>query len=81
MPQLTQQFERVIIYGLQLPDATHYDIINATKLQLMLQEIRISEEYCHSDIIIIDFANCTLGHLPKIDITVFKKYELCVLVS
>jgi len=47
----------------------------------MLQEIRISEDYCHSDIIIIYIVNCTLGHLPKFNLTDVKKYELCVLVS
>jgi len=81
MPLLTQKFERVIIHGLQSTDATRYDNIDAIKLLLMVQEIRISEDYCHSDIIIIDFANCTLGHLPKFTLTDVKKYELCVLVS
>jgi hypothetical protein len=47
----------------------------------MVQEIRISEDYCHSDIIIIDLANYTLGHVPKLKLTDLKKYELCVLVS
>ena len=81
MPQLTQQFERVIIYELQSTDATHYNLINVIKLVLMLQEIRIYKDYCHSDILIYDFANCTLGHFPKNNFTDVKKYELCVLVS
>jgi hypothetical protein len=47
----------------------------------MVQEIRISEDYCNSDIIILDLANYTLGHVPKVNLTHVKKYELCVLVS
>jgi hypothetical protein len=47
----------------------------------MVQEIRISEDYCHSDIIIYDLGNYTLGHVPKFNLTDLKKYELCVLVS
>jgi len=81
MPQLTPQFERVIIYAVQSTDVTHFDTIDAIKLQLMVQEIRISEDYCHSDIILVDMANYTLGHVPKVSLTDLKKYELCVLVS
>ena len=46
----------------------------------MVQEIGRSEDYYHSDIIIVDFANYTLGHFPKFNLTDVKKYELCVMV-
>ena len=48
---------------------------------LMGQEVRISEDYCHSEIVIADMANYTLGHVPKVSLTDVKKYELCALVS
>jgi hypothetical protein len=47
----------------------------------MIQEIRISEDYCCSDIIVFDMANVNLTHLSKISVTNMKKYELCTLVS
>ena len=80
MPQLTPDFDRVIIYALS-PDATHFNNSNYYKEMLLVQEVRISEDYCHSDIIIVDLANYTLGHVPKVSFTDLKKYELCVLVS
>jgi len=51
------------------------------ELLLMVQGIRISEDYCHSDITIIDLANCTLAHVPKISFKDLKKHELCFLVK
>jgi len=50
-------------------DATHFDITNNIKLILKGQEVRISEDYCHSDIIIADIANYTVGHVPKVSLT------------
>jgi len=81
MPQLTTDFDRVIINVLQSNDVTKYDVLKNTKLALMVSEIRISEDYCHSDVVIIDFANFTLPHVAKITLTDVKKYELCALVS
>jgi hypothetical protein len=81
MPQLTPEFERVIIYAFQSTDVTHFDPIDCIKVMLMVQDIRISEDYCHSEIVIIDLANYTLGHVTKISLTHMKKYELCILVS
>jgi hypothetical protein len=81
MPQLTPEFERITIHAFQSTDVTHFDPIDHIKLMLMVQKIIISEDYCHSDIIIIDLANYTLGHVTKIGLTDVKKYELCILVS
>jgi hypothetical protein len=47
----------------------------------MMQEIIISEDYCHSEIVVFDFANYSLEHAAKVTLTHLKKYELCVLVS
>jgi hypothetical protein len=81
MPQLTPDFDRVIINVLLSNDVTKYNVLNNTKLALMVSEIRISEDYCHSDVIIIDFANFTLPHVTHVTLTDVKKYELCYLVS
>jgi len=79
MPQLTPEFERVIIYALSSTDAANFDICSYTKQ--MGQEVRISENYCHSDILAVDLANCTMVHVLKVSLKDVKKYELCVLVS
>jgi hypothetical protein len=81
MPQLTPDFNRVIIYALSSSDITHFDVLNFSKVMLMVQEVRISEDYCQSDIIIFDLANLTLGHVAKFSLTDVKKYELSLLVS
>ena len=81
MPQLTPEFERVIIYSYPPTGAKNFDVCNFIKQILMVQEVRMSEDYCHSDIILVDFANYSVGHVPKISLTDLKKYELCVLVS
>ena len=81
MPQLTPEFERVIIYAYSPTDAKNFDVCSHIKLMLKVQEVRMSEDYCHSDIIIYDLANFTVGHVPKITLTDVKKYELCVMVS
>jgi hypothetical protein len=77
MPQLTPEFERVIINTLPSPDATRFDMANYK----MRQEVRTSEDYCHSDNIIAYLGKFTLGHVPKLSLTDMKKYEFCVLVS
>jgi hypothetical protein len=81
MPQLTPEYERVTIYGFLTSDTTHFNIIEYIKMIQMIQEIRMSEEYCSSDITIFDLANYTLAHVPKISLADVKKYELCALVS
>jgi len=81
MPQPTPEFDRVIFNVLRSKDVTKYDILNIIKLVLMMQEIRLSEDYCHSEIVVFDFANYTLEHAAKLTLTQLKKYELCLVVS
>jgi hypothetical protein len=47
----------------------------------MVMEIRISEDYCRSDIQIYDLSLVGLGHIPKITLPLMKKYEMCAIVS
>jgi hypothetical protein len=81
MPKLTLQHDRVIIYGLLNPDVKEYDLLHHIKLSQMVQEIRISEDYCSSDIIVADMSNYSLAHILKVSVPLVKKYELCALVS
>jgi hypothetical protein len=81
MPQLTPDFDRVLINVLQSNDVTKYYALNNMKLVLMVMEIRLSEDYCHSDVVIYDLANFTLPHVAKITLTDLKKYVLCAVVS
>jgi hypothetical protein len=81
MPQLTPQYERVIIYGMLHSDDKKYDHLQQTKIVQMVQEIRISEDYSRSDIIVFDMANVTLAHINKLSVSNMKKYDLCALVS
>jgi hypothetical protein len=81
MSQLTPDYDRVVLFGLLTSDATLYNPLNAIKLCHMIMEIRISEDYCLSDVYVIDLDKCSLGHVRQITIQIIKKYELCVLVS
>jgi len=81
MPQLTPDFDRVLINVVLSNEITKYNPLNDIKLALMVSEIRISEDYCHSDVQIYDLANYTLPHVAKFTLTDLKKYELCALVS
>jgi len=81
MPQLTPDFDRVVINAALSNEITKYNVLNHIKMALMVSEIRISEDYCHSDVLIYDMANYTLPHVAKLTLTDVKKYELCALVS
>jgi hypothetical protein len=80
MPQLTPQYERVVTWVLLHSDV-NFIHLQQIKIMQMAQEIRISEEYCRSDIIVIDMANVNLAHISKVSVPNLKKYELCALVS
>jgi hypothetical protein len=47
----------------------------------MVMEIRISEDYCRSDIQIFDFSFFGVGHVSKFTLPLLKKYEMCAIVS
>jgi len=81
MPQLTPDCDRVIVCGLQPTDGMEFNMLYELKLFQMMMEIRISEDYCRSDIYIMDYANITLRHVTKITPTLVKKFELCAIVS
>jgi hypothetical protein len=81
MPQLTPDYERVVVIGLLTPDSTNFNMLHLIKLIQMISEIRISEDYCLSDVYVFDYANVSLGHLPKMTPSYLKKGETCAIVS
>jgi hypothetical protein len=81
MPHLTPDCDRVMIFRLLTPESTHFNMINILKLIQMVMEVRISEDYCRSDIQIYDFSFISVGHVSKITLPSLKKYEMCAIVS
>ena len=81
MPQLTPDFDRFIVISLPPSDGMDYNPLYVVKLIQMVMEIRISEDYCCSDIYVVDFRNITLRHVIRTTPSYVKKYELCAVVS
>jgi hypothetical protein len=81
LPQLTPNCDRVILYRLLSSNPTHYDPLNICKMNQMVIEIRMSEDYCRSDIYIFDLSKISLVHISKVTFPLLKKYELCAMVS
>ena len=81
MPHLTPECDRVVIISLPPSDGMDLNTLSVLKLIQMVMEIRISEDYCRSDIYVMDYGNITLRHVTKITPSHVKKYELCAFVS
>jgi hypothetical protein len=81
MPQLTSDYDRVIVFGLQTSDITNFDVLNYIRVTQMVLEIRLREDYCLSDIYILDLAKFSLGHVSRLTAPVLKKFILCAIVS
>ncbi|KAJ9583063.1 hypothetical protein L9F63_022585 [Diploptera punctata] len=79
LPTLTPDRDRVLILGLQTPDTRHFDPVMMYRITLMILEIRMMEDYCRSDVIILDFNNYSLAHLPHVSLPRVKKYEMCIM--
>jgi hypothetical protein len=81
MPQLTPDYDRVMVFRLLTPNTTHFDLINILKIIQMVMEVRISEDYCRSDIQIYDLSFISVGHISKFTLPLLRKYEMCAIVS
>jgi hypothetical protein len=68
---------------LNIPPSDGMDFIplNVIKVFQMMMEIRISEDYCRSDIYVSDYGHLTLRHVTKVTPSLVKKFELCAIVS
>ena len=81
MPQLTPDFDRVIVLGFPPSDGTEFNMLYVVRLFQMMMEIRISEDYWFSDIYVFDFVHATPNHVSKMTPALLKKYETCCVVS
>jgi len=81
MPHLTPDCDRVIVLGVPPSDGMEYNALFMVKMIQLVMEIRISEDYCLSDILIADYGNVTPRHVTKITPQLVKNYELCAFVS
>jgi hypothetical protein len=81
MPQLTADCDRVVIIGVPPSDGKDFNALYVARLFQMMMEIRISEDYCLSDIYVVDYGNITLRHITKFTPSFLKKFELCAFVS
>jgi len=81
MPQLTPDCDRVMVLGFPPSDGMDFNALCMAKLMHMVMEIRISEDYCLSDIFVIDYGNISLRHITKFTPSLIKKYEMCAVVS
>jgi hypothetical protein len=81
MPQLTPDCDRVNVVGWPLSDGKDFNLLHALRLFQMMLEIRMSEDYCRSDIYLVDYGILTLRHVTKFTPSAIKKYELCAIVS
>jgi len=81
MPKLTPDCDRIIVFGYQTTDPTNFIAEDFFKVALMTLEILSIEDYNLSTIFIFDFRNYTLGHVPKITLSLSKKCETCTIVS
>jgi len=81
MPQLTPDYDRVVVIGIPPSDGMDFNLEYVVRLFQMFMEIRISEDYCRSDIYVVDYGYITLRHITKISPSLVKKCELCAFVS
>ncbi|XP_069700704.1 alpha-tocopherol transfer protein-like [Periplaneta americana] len=79
MPELTPEGDRVIIIKYLTKDTTNFVLQDQNKVALMTTEVRMCEDYCFTDIFILDMENYTLGHVSKMAFTTTKKSEACLM--
>jgi hypothetical protein len=77
---LTAEYNRVTVLGCLDPDPANIFVPDILKLCFMVQEVRMCEDYCVSDIYIMDYNNFTVGHIGKVTLPILKKMEVCARV-
>jgi len=81
MPQLTTDCDRVVVIYIPPSDVMDFNVLHMMRLVQMMMEIKISEDYCRSDIYVADYGNLTMRLISKITPSILKKFELCSFVS
>ncbi|XP_069699237.1 alpha-tocopherol transfer protein-like [Periplaneta americana] len=79
MPELTPEGDRIIVIKYLTKDAINYMHEDLARVALMINEARMCEEYCFSDIYVLDMENYTLGHASRITFTIAKKFAVCLM--
>ena len=81
LPELNGDLSRVIISGNLHADVSRYLINDILKMDFMVQDLRILEEFTPLDTYIIDCANTTIHHYAKYTLPLLFKLRNIVLVS
>jgi hypothetical protein len=63
------------------PDPSNTVVFDILKLWFMVLDIRMCEDYCLSDIYIVDYNNFTVGHISKVTLQALKMMEVYAMVS
>ncbi|XP_069699129.1 alpha-tocopherol transfer protein-like [Periplaneta americana] len=79
MPELTPEEDRVTVIKYLTKDAINNLHEDLFRLCLMTTEVRMSEDYSFTDIVILDLENYTLEHASKVKLTTLKKGEVCLM--
>jgi hypothetical protein len=70
----------VTVLGCLEPDPTKIVLQDILKLSFMVQDVRMCEDYCISDICIMDFSRFSVGHVSKVTLPILKKMQVCAMV-
>jgi hypothetical protein len=81
MPQLTEDYERVIIVTRLNDDPTSFNIYDMFKMIFMITDVRTMEDYNFADICVVDLKSITMAEAVKYTFPVVRKIELISLVS
>ncbi|PSN57103.1 hypothetical protein C0J52_01291, partial [Blattella germanica] len=81
LPELTPKRQRVIIWAIRNPDPELYLFKELIMIVFMIIHIRMREEYCSSDIYVLDMKNFSLPHGTKVNFAILKQAQLCIFNS
>ncbi|CAH0399448.1 unnamed protein product [Chilo suppressalis] len=78
LPKKTNENYKVFLYRLRSPDMDLFNFVDAVKTFFMLADTRLTEEddIPDGEIPIFDSANVSLKFIPKINLSVMRKYML-----
>ncbi|PSN57145.1 hypothetical protein C0J52_01305 [Blattella germanica] len=79
LPELTDDYCRVLLAGNFHPDISTYFVNDVIKLDFMVLEMLISEEVTPFDIVIIDCANSGAQHFAKYTLPIIRKFATVIL--
>jgi len=71
----------VIVSSIRPSDGMDFKKLYLIRSFQITMEIRISGDYCRSNIYLADYGNITHRHISKITPSLLKKFELCSFVS